>query len=650
MNDVTSAFLFAALAAAATLAWTPLVRRIAVRHGVLDTPGGRKLHVRPVPYLGGVAVVGGIVLAVLAAWALPGVGPMPRGFEVWVLPVLAGMVALAGVGLLDDVRGLSPASRLIGEIVIIAGTLAWTGAPAALRLGGLEIEGLPVLPGYLLAGFWVLTLTNAGNLLDGMDGLASGVGAIAAGVLAYLAVGVFDRPAVALVMVAGCGAYAGFLVFNRYPARIYLGDAGSLALGFMLGMGSLFATTDGAGAWNLAPALLVLGVLATDLLLAVLRRGLSSVRIEHQSGPGERFVFRVLHRPRFFEADRGHLHHRLHERTGSVPRTVRILYLAALVLGLLGVWAARVPASAPMLLVGSVLLGLMTVSRVLHPELRVFEKGFLLPLFHTREVGNRRLHFVYDALVFAMAFVAAGWIGNRWVPATAPDLARVALAALAGPTAMALVGFYRIHFRRAGVWSVWKSASTIGAAAAVVLLIDTLVVRAPLASVSGVLFFYLALTGALLPRAGYVFLDEVYERRPHRGRSTLIYGTGKAEVALMHRLLARDDFGLRPIGFVDERPEIDGKMIHGLPAYRTSSTEIPGLIRSLGVEVVASAGDPADAVPFWVAARAAGVRLVRYHESLEELSAPNVGRKGERRGSGGGLDGDRAGDRRSEAG
>jgi UDP-GlcNAc:undecaprenyl-phosphate/decaprenyl-phosphate GlcNAc-1-phosphate transferase len=610
-----------------TVLITPAAKRLALRAGILDAPGARKLHGKPVPYLGGVAVIA----AVAIGWTISGLGwvqDWPAVDRTIATPLVIGALAMMLLGLVDDVRGLSPRVRLVGQVLIVIAVLSVTGTVDSVRLGGLEFTGLPAALSFGVAGFWVLSLTNAGNMMDGMDGLAAGVGAIAAAVFAYLAVAVYEDPGVGAVLALVAGAYAGFLVFNAHPARIYLGDAGSLPLGFLLGTGALYATTTADGVWHLAPALLVSGVPATDLLLAVLRRGLSSVRIERLAGTAERFVFRLVHPPRFFEGDQGHLHHRLLGRLGSVQRAVYTLYAAAALFGALGIWAAREPQLAPMLVVGAVLLGLMAVSRFLHPELRVFEKGFLLPLFHTREVGNRRLHFLFDVLVFSGAFVIAGWVGSRWGPTSWLDAVRVALAGLTGPTVMALLGLYRIHFRRAGVWSIWRAASTVGAGAAAVLLVDTLAVQMPLASASGLLFVYLALTGSLVPRAAYGFMDEAYARRPHGGRTTLIYGTGRAELAFLQRALSSDELGLRPIGFLVEAVELEGKMIQGFPAYRADG-EVTGLIRSLGVEAVVVVGDPrgdAHDLRLHLAVRAAGAALLRYRESIIEAVPLRGGR------------------------
>jgi UDP-GlcNAc:undecaprenyl-phosphate GlcNAc-1-phosphate transferase len=609
-----------------TASLTPGARRLALRFRILDLPNHRKLQRVPVPYLGGVAVVG----ALLVGWAVLRSGWIPY------LPVLDGPVAtalLAGalammlLGLADDIWGLSPRFRLIGQVLIILAVLAPTGVFETMRLGSLTLALPPVLT-VALATFWVLAMTNAGNLMDGMDGLAAGVGATASAGLAYLALAVYGQQEVGALLALIAGAYAGFLIFNSHPARIYLGDAGSLPLGFALGAGALFATSEG-GTWHAVPAMLVLGVPATDLLLAVLRRGLSSLRVERAPGATERFVFRLAHRPRFFEGDQEHLHHRLLERLGSVTAAVRALYVVAIVLALLGVWAAWEPRLAPMLLVGSMLLGLMAVSRFLHPELRVFEKGVLLPLFHTRALGNRRHHFIYDMFVFAGAFVVAGWLGTRWWPGSWVDLVRVASAGMVGAGVMGLLGLYRIHFRRAGVWSVWKATSTVGAGAAAVLLLDTLALQMPLSSASGLLFAYLALTGTVLPRAAYGFVDEAYSRRPHGTRATLIYGTGRAELAFLQRALCSEALDLRPVGLLDDSPELDGKMIQGFPVYRANGGEVDGLLRSLEVKVVVIVGEAVHdtrELRLHLAAQAAGASLLRYRESLAKAVPPRGSR------------------------
>jgi FlaA1/EpsC-like NDP-sugar epimerase len=184
------------------------------------------------------------------------------------------------------------------------------------------------------------------------------------------------------------------------------------------------------------------------------------------------------------------------------------------------------------------------------------------------------------------------------------------------------LGLYRIHFRRVGVWSVWRAVSAVAAGAAVVLLVDTLLLRVPLGTATGLLFVYLTLTGSLVPRASYAFMAEAYARRPLRGRPALICGTGRAAISFLHRTLGKDGLDLRPVGFLDDAPELAGKMIHGVPVYAMAGGEISGLLRSLGAQVVVLVGDGAsDAreARLYLSVQSAGGTLLRFRESVAEV-------------------------------
>jgi len=232
-----------AVSLALGLALTPLVRRFALRTGTLDRPGALKRHTEPVPYLGGVAVLGamapGIVMA-RPAIAIP-------------------LVAATTLGVLDDRSPLSPWVRLVGEVVVGIAIAALVPTP----LGG------PA--GWLLVVLATVVLINGVNLLDGIDGLATGVGAVAALSLAFLLRGAGRELAVTLAF-----ALVAFLVFNWAPARIYLGDGGAYLIGACLT--ALVASAwhaPAAGRWHaptVVAALCAVGVPAAELAFAVVRR------------------------------------------------------------------------------------------------------------------------------------------------------------------------------------------------------------------------------------------------------------------------------------------------------------------------------------------------------------------------------------------
>ncbi|MFE7772948.1 MraY family glycosyltransferase [Streptomyces sp. NPDC057445] len=235
-----------------TAVLTEFVRGLALRTGVLDRPGARKAHTTPTPHLGGVAVVVGTLgvacsgpLTGLGAW-MPGVGPL----------LVAG-AAVAALGLVDDLRPLGPAPRLLVETV----------AATALVVG----SGLGFLAGVLAVG-WIVFVTNAFNLLDNSDGVLGTVGAVTALGLAVCAA-VEMRYGLAALLCVLAAALSGFLLHNWHPARIFLGDCGSLFTGFVLASAAVTLHAD-ATAGRAAGGLLALTLVVTadTALVTVSRR------------------------------------------------------------------------------------------------------------------------------------------------------------------------------------------------------------------------------------------------------------------------------------------------------------------------------------------------------------------------------------------
>lgn len=238
---------------AATLVLTPLAAAIARRLGVLDRPGGRKVHVDATPYLGGLAVAVGLVVAGLV------IGSTARQAAV----IAACAVVVLLLGLLDDVRGLGAGPRVAVE----------AGLAVVLWLEGVRAGffGVPALD-LVLTIAWIVVVTNALNLLDNMDGLASGVTAIAS--LAYFAIAASQSDYLVAAMAAGlAGASVGFLRHNFPPARIFLGDAGALLLGFLLAVLGLMLDLDVSNdVQRIGVQALILGVPLLDTALVVVSR------------------------------------------------------------------------------------------------------------------------------------------------------------------------------------------------------------------------------------------------------------------------------------------------------------------------------------------------------------------------------------------
>jgi UDP-GlcNAc:undecaprenyl-phosphate/decaprenyl-phosphate GlcNAc-1-phosphate transferase len=308
------------LAFALSAALTPVVRRYALAHGIMDNPvSPRKIHKQPVAYLGGLAIFAGFAAVVMVLI------PMSRQLAA----LLAGCMVLVVVGVIDDSRGLSPWVKLgwqfvaagialtggIGVSAItnpFGGVLDLSWGRTAFDIFGLQFHITPLANALSL--LWMVGLANTVNFLDGLDGLACGVSAIAALIMFAVAVGPrVDQPAVALLSVILAGAALGFLPYNFFPAKIFMGDSGAYFLGLTLAMLSIYS-----GA-KLATAALVLGFPILDAVWATVRR------LAHRRSP--------------FKADRHHFHHLLIDAGMTQRQAVLTLYAVAVGFGLVALMA-----------------------------------------------------------------------------------------------------------------------------------------------------------------------------------------------------------------------------------------------------------------------------------------------------------------------
>jgi len=308
---------------------TPLARRLAFRFNVLDIPDGTvKTHRAPTAYLGGVAVLVGFVVAALFGDWLVGRQIGPGKHSAYIYAIVLGAVVACFVGLVDDIKDLKPHYKLLGQFLcslfLVAAGIIPNMKPFFTFLG-LELpDAVCRALGILVVLFSVLGATNSLNLLDGLDGLCTGVTAIITlgflGLTIHLATWSRDQFDMARIVTAFAlaGAALGFLVFNRHPAKIFLGDAGSVMLGFVIAaMMMLFATRTPR--WWLA-SLVIFGLPILDTGTALIRRALNK-------------------RPLFL-ADRGHIYDQMIDRGIPLQKTVAINYLLASLYGVLGLTLA----------------------------------------------------------------------------------------------------------------------------------------------------------------------------------------------------------------------------------------------------------------------------------------------------------------------
>ncbi len=350
-----------AVAVGVTALCTVPAQRLARRVGYVAVPGDRSVHQQTTPYGGGAAMFCGFCVAMTVAGLLPGLHPVFESSEA--LGVVLAAAAIFAVGLVDDVRDMSAPAKMAGQ-VLAASILYFFGATMIqfkVPLAGIVELGGNVVP--LLTALWVIALTNAINLIDGLDGLAAGVVAIGGGALAVYGLRLQDLNLLPpsnigpLVAVVACGVCLGFLPFNFHPARVFMGDAGTLFLGLLMSastmvIGGRTPPASGVTYFFWAPLLLpfaILGVPLVDMAFAFVRRT--------ARGTG------------FYTPDKEHIHHRLLRLGHGHRRAVLILWAwTALLSGFLlfPLFLPRVNAFIP-LGVAALGIGLYTF---FHPGLR----------------------------------------------------------------------------------------------------------------------------------------------------------------------------------------------------------------------------------------------------------------------------------------
>jgi UDP-GlcNAc:undecaprenyl-phosphate GlcNAc-1-phosphate transferase len=328
---------FLSLAGAAAL--MPVLMFLSRRYGVMDVPDARKVHSVPVPRWGGGAIAGGVFLglggaAFFSPWFLKLLDYRYRIIEngqaidimslkAQLTGVLIGSLVCVVLGMWDDRRSLPPVVKLLAQIIA-----AYVAMMYGVRMAGLAIPGFgfvtfPLLVSQIVTLFWLLGFMNAVNLSDGLDGLAGGICAIAAGTFLFVAMLQADTKILlyskqlklaSVLAAALAGGCLGFLIYNFHPARVFMGDGGSLFLGFMLGAVSIIGTLKTSAVIALLIPVLVVALPVVDVAFALIRRA--------RSGNG------------LMTADKGHFHHRLLALGWTQREVVLLVYVLTLLLSM----------------------------------------------------------------------------------------------------------------------------------------------------------------------------------------------------------------------------------------------------------------------------------------------------------------------------
>jgi UDP-GlcNAc:undecaprenyl-phosphate/decaprenyl-phosphate GlcNAc-1-phosphate transferase len=550
-----AALLFAALVST-TL--TPLIARYAKWRGLVVQPRADRWHRKPTPILGGVAMSVAVLLVLATAL------PQTPTFAVLILCVAGAAV----LGLLDDLRGLAPTTKLAGQAIIAS----------LLVAGGIRVELVTFEPAaFVLTVGWIVALMNAVNLIDNMDGLAAGIAVIGGVALAVTALPT-SLPA-AILAGTTAGAALGFLVHNFSPAKVFMGDAGSMLLGFLLATAALLGTT--AATTNVAIAvfapLAVLALPIFDTALVSASRGLAGLPLSR--------------------GGRDHVSHRLVALGLTERRSVLLLYALAAILATLAI-AAEFASGLflPLLVLGGIALALFGVylSEV-NPYggdvRRVQGNAVARAIFRYVRFGSEIL---LDVALLTVAYYSSyllrfeEQLSVRWLADfgwSLPVLISFQLGALV------VFRVYRTLWRYIGVGDALSVLRAL--AVANILGFIAIALVEPSGPPSRAVFILDWLVASLLvvgARSLLVWLRQTFARLPRQGeRSVIIIGASDIG-ELAHRLLAHQEgASYRTIGFLDDDRGKHYRQIGGVPVLG-ATTELQSIARRLKPDLILDTG------------------------------------------------------------
>ena len=380
-----------------SLVLTPVFRELHRRIGMVDYPGGRRINVTPIPRGGGVAVILAFAVSSAAFVLISGkpISPAIKNPIYWRLLALA--LSVGALGFVDDRFGMKPLVKLVGQIAVA--TLAFTWCHVGFH------SFFPTLPVWLdlpITVFWIVGAINAFNLIDGLDGLASGLAVIAsvgmAGSLFFV-----ESPGQIFVHLAFIGSVLGFLRYNFNPASVFLGDTGSMFLGFFLSTVPLVTRAGGSFLVGVGVPLLAMGVPIFDTALAIVRRTVRAV-IRYEGGAADG--------ARVMEADSDHLHHRLLRKFVSQRKTAALMYGFAIFLVLVGIGGVALRDRAAGLFIVAFIVGTFVVVRDMS-RVELLDAGKLASAMahnHSDVSRRRRAAFSVPLLVAAdIVILAVTW-------------------------------------------------------------------------------------------------------------------------------------------------------------------------------------------------------------------------------------------------
>jgi len=525
----------------------PAVRALSLRLGRVSKPREDRWHRQPTATLGGVAIYLSLLVGILITAAIMGSWEEIQ----WELLGVSSLVFL--LGLYDDLKRMSPPAKLVGQI-LAAAVAVFLGYTTNFFTPKIPNSIVAQIPNIVLTFVWLVGLTNAINLLDNMDGLAGGISLITTIFLGYFFWRGADFSLFPLAMALG-GSLLAFLVYNFPPASIFMGDSGSLFLGFTL------ATMAIARQPQASNVFAVMGVPTLLFMLPILDTSLVTVT-------------RLLRGQSPAQGGRDHTSHRLVAFGLSERQTLFVLYSVALLSGIVAIGIETLDYWLSLVLVPLLVLSLALLAAYLG-RLKVVvtsasaRAGAITRLMVELTYKRRTFEIILDFLMIGFAYYLAFW--TRYGLSMNDESLKLFLGSLP----IALIGTYLSFFAFGVYRGVWRyvgvddllryGKATLGGVLLSALGVTLFNTRAPISAVIFILFAVYLLLALAASRSSFKVLDQIYGHQT-RGKDerVLIIGAGDAGEMAVRWILMNPSFGYRPVGFLDEDPFNAGREIHGV--------------------------------------------------------------------------------------
>ncbi|MEX2574281.1 MAG: hypothetical protein WD317_08290 [Balneolaceae bacterium] len=546
---------------------TPLVIRFANKIGAMDAPGARKVHTSVTPRLGGLAIFASIWLSALILLSIfPGLFDGIRDDAVPSYIVMTALVCIFALGFIDDLRTLKPGIKF-GVQFVIAALVYYAGFRISNVTNPLDGSVINVeLLDFPLTLLWIVGITNAFNLIDGLDGLASGVAAIASASIFTVSIVAGEIWSAVLALILA-GALTGFLRYNFNPAKIFLGDSGSLVIGFCLALMSMQSTTKLSTGFALLFPMLVLILPITDTLISMARRFFGSY-LSEQTGEKNESLVHKLHG--MFIPDKSHIHHQLLSLGLTHRNTVLLLYVVSAFFAA-GAFAITQIDSIEKSVSMAVLFGFVLftgIKKLRYHEIAIFNNGLMLPLYE-RWILNRTIFL----RLIDFSFIAASYTLSYYLIQTNTGFEyanfdqSLILISTVQLSIFWFTGLYREKINPLGIGNVLNITASVAyavAGAAVIVLVSGTFRGAVI--IRFLIFdFYFLLTLTLGVRIAYQALVYWFNRDKKSGETVLIYGANENGTMILHKINNSSESKYKIVGFLDDDPELEGKLINGYP-------------------------------------------------------------------------------------